>query len=362
MNQSEISIKDLHKRYRDVVAVAELSIDVQKGEFFSILGPSGSGKTTALRLIAGLEVPDRGEIFIQGRSMTGVPPQRRPVNTVFQHYALFPHMTVWKNIAFGLEMQKLRSSEITTRVGAMIEMIRLHGKEQRLPGQLSGGEQQRVALARALVNRPSVLLLDEPLGALDHHLRLDMQHELKRIQSESGITFVCVTHHQEEALTMSDRVAVMNHGRLIQVGPPTDVYEWPNSTFVAGFLGITNRLHGEITSIVDSHAIVSNHAVQALRVAVTPESMVGDKVIFFIKPERIRLSRYQQLLGHDNSIPVVVQTASSIGGDMVYQVAIAPDISWEVRECLTSRAQDRFHPGEHLVLHWPSQEGLLLTH
>src|SRR5438552_3260972 len=211
-------MREVTKRHGTTLAVDHLSLTIRKGEFFAILGPSGSGKTTTLRLLAGFEQPDAGEIIIEGQPMQGVPPNRRPVNLVFQNYALFPHLTVAQNVAFGLEMKGLPAAEISPRVAETLEMVRLAGKQDRLPSQLSGGEQQRVALARALVNRPAVLLLDEPLGALDKQLRLEMEVELKALQERVGITFVCVTHDQEEALTMSDRLAVMNHGRLLQDG------------------------------------------------------------------------------------------------------------------------------------------------
>src|SRR3989441_1982845 len=233
-------MREVTKRHGDTLAVDRLSLTIRKGEFFAILGPSGSGKTTTLRLLAGFEQPDAGEIIIEGQPMQGVSPNRRPVNLVFQNYALFPHMTVAQNVAFGLEMKGLQAAEIGPRVAEALDMVRLTGKEDRLPSQLSGGEQQRVALARALVHRPAGLLLDEPLGALDKQLRLEMEVELKALQERVGITFVCVTHDQEEALTMSDRLAVMHHGRLLQRGTPEEIYTAPASAFVASFIGVAN--------------------------------------------------------------------------------------------------------------------------
>src|SRR6266851_6177618 len=241
-------MREVTKRHGDTLAVDRLSLTIRKGEFFAILGPSGSGKTTTLRLLAGFEQPDAGEIIIEGQPMQGVPPNRRPVNLVFQNYALFPHMTVAQNVAFGLEMKGLQAAEIGPRVAEALEMVRLAGKQNRLPSQLSGGEQQRVALARALVNHPAVLLLDEPLGALDKQLRLEMEVELKALQERVGITFVCVTHDQEEALTMSDRLAVMNAGRIVQIGTPRQVYEEPADTYVADFLGAANLMEIEVVS------------------------------------------------------------------------------------------------------------------
>jgi putative spermidine/putrescine transport system ATP-binding protein len=238
----DISVRGLTKRYGDVVAVDGIDLDIETGEFFTMLGPSGSGKTTTLRMIAGFEVPDEGSIELAGADVSRLPPYDRPVNTVFQDYALFPHMTVQANVEYGLMVKKVGKGERRERAARALEMVRLAGYGDRKPSQLSGGQRQRVALARAIVNRPKVLLLDEPLGALDLKLRQQMQIELKSIQREVGITFVYVTHDQEEALTMSDRLAVFNEGRIEQVGPPAEVYEHPQSEFIAGFVGFSNVL------------------------------------------------------------------------------------------------------------------------
>jgi putative spermidine/putrescine transport system ATP-binding protein len=236
----DISVRGLTKRYGDVVAVDGIDRDVPAGEFFTMLGPSGSGKTTTLRMIAGFEIPDEGSIRLAGEDVSRLPPYDRPVNTVFQDYALFPHMTVQSNVEYGLMVKKVKKGERRARARDALEMVRLSGFGDRKPSQLSGGQRQRVALARAIVNRPRVLLLDEPLGALDLKLRQQMQIELKFIQREVGITFVYVTHDQEEALTMSDRIAVFNDGRIEQIGPPAEVYEHPQSEFIAGFVGVSN--------------------------------------------------------------------------------------------------------------------------
>jgi putative spermidine/putrescine transport system ATP-binding protein len=230
------------KRYGEVVAVDSLDLEVKRGEFFTLLGPSGSGKTTTLRMIAGFEEPDTGQVELDGRDVTGLPPYDRSVNTVFQDYALFPHMTVGQNVEYGLRVKGVGKQERRRRASEALATVRLGGYESRKPNQLSGGQQQRVALARAIVNEPRVLLLDEPLGALDLKLREQMQVELNTIQSEVGITFIYVTHDQEEALTMSDRIAVFNGGRVEQVGPPTEIYERPDNAFVAGFVGVSNLL------------------------------------------------------------------------------------------------------------------------
>ena len=236
----DISVRNLTKRYGDVVAVDGIDLDIPAGEFFTMLGPSGSGKTTTLRMIAGFETPDSGTIELAGEDVSRLPPYDRPVNTVFQDYALFPHMTVLQNVEYGLMVKKVRKGERSRRAAEALEMVRLGGYGDRKPSQLSGGQRQRVALARAIVNRPRVLLLDEPLGALDLKLRQEMQIELKWIQREVGITFVYVTHDQEEALTMSDRLAIFNQGRIEQIGPPAEVYEHPQSEFIAGFVGVSN--------------------------------------------------------------------------------------------------------------------------
>ena len=240
-----IRLDDVVKRFGDVVAVDGVTLDIRSGEFFSLLGPSGSGKTTCLRMIAGFEQPSHGTILLGGRDVSGLPPYERDVNTVFQDYALFPHMTVGENVGYGLMVRKVTKDERKRRIGEALEMVRLAGFVDRKPAQLSGGQRQRVALARALVMRPAVLLLDEPLGALDLKLRQAMQIELKEIQGEVGLTFVYVTHDQEEALTMSDRLAVFNQGRVEQVGSPAEVYERPATAFVAGFIGVSNVLEGE---------------------------------------------------------------------------------------------------------------------
>jgi putative spermidine/putrescine transport system ATP-binding protein len=245
-----VSLRGVRKTYGDVVAVDRVSLDVTDGEFFSMLGPSGSGKTTTLRMIAGFELPTEGEVLLNGADVSRLPPYQRDVNTVFQDYALFPHMSVGENVGYGLMVRRVGRGERKTRVGEALEMVRLPGFEQRKPSQLSGGQRQRVALARALVNRPKLLLLDEPLGALDLKLREEMQIELKAIQKDVGITFIFVTHDQDEALTLSDRLAVFNGGRIDQVGSPAEVYENPATAFVAGFVGTSNLITGDVARAV----------------------------------------------------------------------------------------------------------------
>ena len=279
-----VRLQGLVKKYGEVTAVDGIDLEIREGEFFSMLGPSGSGKTTTLRMIAGFELPTAGRVELHGRDVTSVAPFERDVNTVFQDYALFPHMTVGENVGYGLVVRKVPKPERERRVGEALEMVRLAGYERRKPAQLSGGQRQRVALARALVNRPRVLLLDEPLGALDLKLREEMQIELHQIQQQVGITFIYVTHDQEEALTMSHRIAVFNQGRIEQVGAPAEVYERPATRFVAGFVGTSNLLTGEVA-----------------------ERIVGTPGTYTVRPEKIHLNagghrrraRRDRCAGHD---------------------------------------------------------------
>jgi len=278
-----VGIHGVTKRFGDVAAVDAIDLEIADGEFFSLLGPSGCGKTTTLRMIAGLEFPTEGSIKIFGEEMALRPPNKRPVNTVFQSYALFPHMTVEQNVAFGLEMQDVPKAEARMRAGDAIDMVRLGAMTKRKPSQLSGGQQQRVALARALVNRPKVLLLDEPLGALDLKLRQAMQIELKDIQQQVGITFVFVTHDQEEALTMSDRIGVMSEGKLLQVAPAEDIYERPANRFVAEFIGETNFIPG--TVVERDRVRLGNGQVVTARA----EQPAGTAVTLTLRPEKLHL-------------------------------------------------------------------------
>jgi spermidine/putrescine transport system ATP-binding protein len=273
----------------DVTAVDHIDLRIAEGEFFSLLGPSGCGKTTTLRMIAGFEEPTRGQILLHGRDVVGVPPFRRDVNMVFQQYALFPHMDVFENVAFGLRRKKVGKDEIKRRVAEALSLVELEGREKRKPAQLSGGQQQRVALARALVNRPRALLLDEPLGALDLKLRQAMQLELKRIQREVGITFVYVTHDQEEALTMSDRLVVMNAGRIEQLGNPRELYEYPATRFVANFIGTSNILTGHLERKGDAWALAGLGPEQRVLVTDAGETSQGQEVELAVRPEKMVL-------------------------------------------------------------------------
>jgi spermidine/putrescine transport system ATP-binding protein len=282
--------KEFHSRHGDVQAVQRVDLSILQGEFFSLLGPSGCGKTTTLRMIAGFEEPTRGEILLFGDDVTDVPPSKRDVNLVFQSYALFPHMSVFDNVAFGLRRRRVDKPEVTRRVSEMLELVELGGREHRRPGELSGGQQQRVALARALVNRPRALLLDEPLGALDLKLRQAMQIELKRIQREVGITFVYVTHDQGEALTMSDRLVVMNDGRIEQLGSAREIYERPSTRFVAGFIGTSNLLTGRVQRLACGLAVLESAPSERIAVPLPDGARLGSEIDVTVRPEKITIA------------------------------------------------------------------------
>jgi spermidine/putrescine transport system ATP-binding protein len=273
-----------------VAAVDHIDLTIREGEFFSLLGPSGCGKTTTLRMIAGFEAPTSGKVLLYGADVTSAPPNRRDVNMVFQNYALFPHMTVAENVAFGLERKGVRKAEVRTRVAEALDLVELSGRERRRPKELSGGQQQRVALARALINRPRALLLDEPLGALDLKLRQTMQIELKSIQREVGITFVYVTHDQGEALTMSDRLAVMRDGRIEQLGPPRELYEQPATRFVAGFIGTSNILHGTVDSVAQDGAVIHTASDEHVVVPLRAAAAAGGEVAATVRPEKMTMT------------------------------------------------------------------------
>ncbi|MEH1823106.1 MAG: ABC transporter ATP-binding protein [Nostoc sp.] len=290
----DVELRNVFKFFNQEPAVNGIDLDVRQGEFFSILGPSGCGKTTTLRLIAGFEIADAGKVLIQGQSMTNVPPYRRPVNTVFQSYALFNHLNVWNNIAFGLRLKKIPKSKIESRVQEALKLVKMESLRSRFPNQLSGGQQQRVALARALVNRPTVVLLDEPLGALDLKLRKEMQVELSNLHKDLGLTFVMVTHDQEEALSLSDRIAVMNQGKIEQVGTPSQIYERPCTSFVADFIGDTNLFSGEIVSVDSTNVQISTKTGLSIVISRTEDTPteLSQAVVVSVRPEKIQLSLY----------------------------------------------------------------------
>ncbi|MCB9147667.1 MAG: ABC transporter ATP-binding protein [Caldilineaceae bacterium] len=337
-----VELKNVVKQFPDpsggvVTAVDDVTLQIYDGEFFSLLGPSGCGKTTTLRMIAGLELPSSGSVLIHGQEMAQEPAYRRPVNTVFQRYALFPHMTVYDNVAFGLRMKQVAKDEVRQRVDDVLKLVRLDAMGQRKPGQLSGGQQQRVALARALVNNPEVLLLDEPLGALDLKLRQAMQDELKRIQQTVGITFIYVTHDQEEALTMSDRIAVMNDGRVLQVDTPYELYEDPESRFVANFIGETNFLTGKTDRVAGSLVYVrlDNGAMTTIETgngAIGETVKAGAAVTVAIRPEKIYLGRGDAPAEADNAYAGKVENIVYIGTDTYYDMDLPGQTKVTVRQ------------------------------
>ena len=357
MSEYAVELKEVSKHFGPVVAVDTVSLSIGDGEFFSLLGPSGCGKTTTLRLIAGFELPTEGDVYIDGQLQGETPPYRRPVNTVFQNYALFPHMTVFRNVAFGLEMQKVPKGDIRQRVLEALEMVRLPEMENRKPHQLSGGQQQRVALARALVNRPQVLLLDEPLGALDLKLRKAMQLELKALQARVGITFVYVTHDQEEALTMSERIAVMNHGRVLQVGTPEEIYEQPTDRFVADFIGETNFLEGQVRESQAGDAAVVVDGVLTLYVPMEGRVEMGE-VTVAIRPEKISL--HAEPAG-PRAIPGIVQEVIYTGTDTRYLVQLTEKAIVAVRQQNVGIGAPVVFPvGAKVYLHWQPESARLL--
>ncbi len=340
-----VQLSGVTKRFGDVVAVDALDLQIRDGEFFSLLGPSGCGKTTTLRMVAGLEYPTEGSIQIYGEEMGLRPPNKRPINTVFQSYALFPHMTVAKNVAFGLEMQKVEASEVVERVARAIDLVRLTGMENRKPTQLSGGQQQRVALARALVNRPKVLLLDEPLGALDLKLRQAMQFELKELQERVGITFVYVTHDQEEALTMSDRIGVMNDGALLQIGTPQEIYEQPQTRFVADFIGETTFVSG----VVVGDGVV--RLADGSTVRTSTDAGPGIEVTLALRPERLFLyPEGDTSVAGGNRLSGTVNRRVYLGNSLFYEVDVGVAVV-RVRHENTLGVHS-FDAGEHVLVHW----------
>jgi len=362
MPEVDIRLERVTKTFGETLAVDDLSLDIEEGEFFSMLGPSGCGKTTTLRMIGGFDDPTRGTIYLGGRDVTDLPPYRRDVNTVFQSYALFPHFNVFENVAFGLRRRKVDKSDIERRVRESLELVDLVGFDQRKPGQMSGGQQQRVALARALVNRPKVLLLDEPLGALDLKLRKQMQLELKRIQEEVGITFIYVTHDQEEAMTMSNRLAVMRHGKAEQIGEPEDVYEYPATEFVAGFLGASNLLEGETKEERDGRTTVllstgSAVAVPSGRVPVDG----GSRVKVGVRPEKISIRREDaDLPSGVNSVRGLLRMSTYIGVSHQYKVD-GPGGSEITVYVQNIGHKESPHPGERVVLSWEPEHTFAVT-
>jgi spermidine/putrescine transport system ATP-binding protein len=340
-----VELEDVTKRFGDFEAVRALSLSVASGEFFTLLGPSGCGKTTTLRMVAGFENPTEGRILLDGVDVEGLPPFRRPTNTVFQSYALFPHLSVQGNVAFGLRRKGVAKSEVKRRVGEELELVGLAREAARKPRQLSGGQQQRVALARALINRPAVLLLDEPLGALDLKLRKGLQLELKRIQREVGITFMYVTHDQEEALTMSDRIAVMNDGVVDQLGPPEDVYERPRTRFVAGFIGVSNLMPAKVESVSGEDVTVSIDGGPTVRTSARGVR-TGERCHAVVRPEKLRVTKAEEPVpvGHV-SVEGIVESAVFLGTATQMIVKLREDVRLTVLVPNEDEAQRQRLPG-----------------
>jgi len=366
----DVDIVDVTKRFGDVVAVDAMRLSVSSGSFYSFLGPSGCGKTTTLRMIAGFEQPTSGEIFLAGEPVAGVPPYKRHVNTVFQHYALFPHMDVAQNVGYGLRQVKVNKRDEAHRVGEALELVRLSGYERRRTWELSGGQQQRVALARALINHPTVLLLDEPLGALDLKLRKEMQLELKALQQEVGITFVYVTHDQEEALTMSDVIVVMHNGRIQQQGGPADLYERPVNRFVANFIGISNPIEGRLVEhdpATGRGIVESDRGLRLTGLVTDPTARpsAGTPVVVAIRPERLRVepAAHAQAPGNGwTSIDGRVRQGTYLGEQSEFR--ITTDAAGEMvarRQNAAGAAGISVGPGEPVVISWEDSANLILV-
>jgi spermidine/putrescine transport system ATP-binding protein len=357
-----ISLKDVSKSFGSVKAVRDVSIDIREGEFFSLLGPSGCGKTTTLRMIGGFEQPDEGQVLLRGDDVTYTPPNRRNVNMVFQHYALFPHMSVGDNIAFGMRLKKVGKGEQRDRVNEMLRIVRLEGLEKRRPAQLSGGQQQRVALARALVNHPAALLLDEPLGALDVKLRKQMQLELKRIQSELGTTFVYVTHDQEEALAMSDRIGVMNNGIVEQIGTPREIYEHPTTAFCADFIGSLNALDFTVDEAAAGRLVSRVSPTERLVVASGNGHGKGDSLKLAVRPERVRVDLADRPAPEDGSrLEGVIAEIVYLGSLTQFHVdtKLGRVVSYRMNEAQGSAVG--IESGRDVVLTWPAEDSSVLA-
>ena len=342
-----VELDGVTKEFSDFTAVEDLHLSVDDGHFFALLGPSGCGKTTTLRMIGGFEEPTKGTIKLHGENVTGLKPYRRKVNTVFQSYALFPHLSIFENVAFGLRRQDIDDTEVKKRVGDVLELVQLTGREHRKPRQLSGGQQQRVAVARALVNHPRVLLLDEPLGALDLKLRKEMQIELKRIQQEVGITFIHVTHDQEEAMTMADTIAVMHKGKIERLGAPVEIYEDPKTAFVAGFLGASNLMEGNVDGDRRSISLQGGQ-----RIFADPKHLPqGSRdVKVGVRPEKVGLFQPGDENAPANRLPGTVTDASFIGVSTQYLVDCGP--MGELAVVLQNYDERRFAVGESVIAAW----------
>jgi putrescine transport system ATP-binding protein len=350
------------KHFSGVAAVDRVSLDIFAGEFFALLGPSGCGKTTLLRLLAGFEVPDEGRILLDGEDIARVPPYRRPINMMFQSYALFPHLTVEGNVAFGLKQERLPKAEIAARVADMLALVQLERFAKRKPHQLSGGQRQRVALARSLVKRPRVLLLDEPLAALDKKLRGETQFELMRLQEKLGLTFIIVTHDQQEAMTVADRIAVMDHGRLVQVASPSEIYELPNSRWVADFIGDVNLIEGQVLEAGAPGTVIASAAAGQLRGLACEGAKRGDTVWVALRPEKVRIARELPARPEENCVAGTVGTIGYLGDLSIYQVRLDNGFVMKAAVVNVTRLVERAIGWDDRVwLSWTPEAATVLT-
>ena len=358
-----VTFENVTKRFGDFTAVDGVTLAVHENEFLALLGPSGCGKTTLLRLLAGFEAPDDGRVLLDGADLAGVPPYRRPVNMMFQSYALFPHMTVAGNVAFGLKQDKLPKGEIAARVDEMLTLVRLSGLAERKPDQLSGGQRQRVALARSLAKRPKVLLLDEPLAALDRKLREETRFELKALQAKLQTTFVIVTHDQDEAMTVADRIAVMDHGRVAQTGTPEEIYQRPNSRWVAGFVGDVNLIEAQVTAVYPSFVLLEREGLR-LRVAANAVMAPGMPAAVALRPEKIAIAPAQpqgsaEKGTAENSASGVVTEIGYLGATSLYKIRL--DGGLVLKAAVMNEAMRVIHANDRVWLSWAADAGVVLV-
>src|SRR5215470_3640297 len=360
--QPLVRFDNVSKRFGGVTAVDQLSLDIYQGEFFALLGPSGCGKSTLLRLLAGFETPEQGRVLLDGVDMTRVPPHRRPVNMMFQSYALFPHLTVEGNVAFGLKQDGLPKAEIASRVVDMLALVKLEGFGARKPHQLSGGQRQRVALARALAKRPRVLLLDEPLAALDKKLRGETQFELMHLKQELGLTFVIVTHDQEEAMTVADRIGVMNHGRLMQVATAPELYEQPSSRWVADFVGDVNLIEGRVIEAGADTTVIDSALVGRVRAGAASGAKPGDTVWVALRPEKVRIARDPPVKPEDNCVAGTVENIGYLGDLSIYKVRLDNEFVMKAAVANVTRLVERSIGWDDRVwLSWAPEAATVLT-